>query len=279
MDEPNVEREHRQSFGTSIQRAWRALAPCVGVLAVCGCTERAHRSSSHGRNGASGTPEPASADARHASVRTGRSECAVRAANEDLIDDMEHTGGAVPELHGRSGFWFTYHDDTPGAVISPPSGLPFRMAESGDPCRKRAVHVTGGPFAQWGAGLGFGVGNPYDVTRYTGLSFWIKGKLTSTSLVRVSLTDKDTDPKGGLCDPKATDGPNACHDHFGEQFRISEDWSQVTVLFGDLRQSVWGRLASRFDRQTLYDVHFEFPVGAQFDVWLDDVALLSGEGS
>jgi hypothetical protein len=258
-----------------IRARWQLA--CIGVLAAAGCEARPNRSErsrtpEEGAPPELGTAQLVSSSAPIDAPEPSGSGCPAPALGEDVIDDMEHRDGAVPELRGRSGFWFTFHDETPGATLIPASGSPFQMTNSEDRCRHMAARVVGDSFTTWGAGMGVGLGQPYDAAAYEGVSFWAKGQLDTTNLLRVSFPNKDTDPKGQACADR-TDGTERCHDHFGAQFRLSPSWRKVTLHFAHLRQRGWGHRAPEFDRQTLYGIHFELPIGTKFELWVDELAF------
>jgi len=204
----------------------------------------------------------------------GGTTCPGLAPNEELIDDMNDGDRFIPQVNGRAGAWKDSDDGTPGATMFPdPAGL-FTMTKTGDMCRQYAAYVYGGPFVDTGATVGFGIGGPYDASKYDGISFWAKIDSGSYGL-RVAFPDKDTLPDGGLCEGSAPE--NQCWDHYG--YRITNrttEWTKYTVSFSSLTQDGWGRSGGGFDPSTLFEVQFQIPKNNTFGVWIDDVAFVIG---
>lgn len=198
--------------------------------------------------------------------------CAPLDAQEDLIDDLNDNDRFIPLLNGRFGAWRTAHDPTPGATMLPPPAGNFLPSDSGDRCRLLAVHVTGGPFALWGASVGFGLGAPYDAGAYRGIRFWVKADGTSSNLLRVGFPDRFSHPDGGICLPNATGGAG-CYDHWGYRISLPTVWTQITVPFSSLRQDGWG-LRAPFAPSHLFEVTFQIPANAQFGIWIDDLTFI-----
>jgi hypothetical protein len=183
---------------------------------------------------------------------------------------MDDGDGFIPSVNGRAGSWLAAHDDTPGAMMFPPSGL-FAMSDSGDPCHGFAAHARGGQFTIWGANFSFGLGSPYSALAYSGFSFWAKASM-STGVVRVSFPDGDTFPDGGIC--STSGGATGCWDHYGKRITLPSTWTKMTILFSELTTDGWGSVGRGFDPSRLYRIEFDLAVGAQFDVWIDEVAFI-----
>ncbi len=178
----------------------------------------------------------------------------------------------IPQVNGRAGAWTDSDDATPGSTMFPDPVGPFTMTDTGDACRKYAAYVHGGPFVVWGADFWFGLGSPYDASTYTGISFWAKIDNGSSSGLRVTFPDKDTQPDGGLCQTNVT-GPTQCYDHYGKRITLTTTWTKYLVAFSSLSQDGWGRPGAGFDPTTIYQVLFQIPVDAKFGIWIDDVAF------
>ncbi len=186
---------------------------------------------------------------------------------------MNNGSQFIPNINGRAGSWQVAHDPTPGATMFPPDGT-FPMSDTGDPCRLLAARVDGGQFVLWGASFYVGLGGPYNASAYTGISFWAKVGPTSSNLVRIAFPDKDTDPAGGQCST-APGAVNGCFDHWGKSLVFSQTWTKITLPFSELSQQAFGNLAPQFDPSTLFRIEWDIPVGAVFDIWVDDIAFLT----
>ncbi len=194
------------------------------------------------------------------------------AAGTELIDDMNDGNRFIPSINGRTGAWTVYHDETP-APIHPDITDPFNMDPTGDPCRLSAARVFGGPFSVWGAGFGFGLGNPYDAKAYTGVAFWGRSGGPPTGL-QIAFPDRDTALNGGLCDP-SLNGGNGCYDHYSARRPLSPQWQRYEIRFTELVQLGFGRHGQSFDPSSLFEIQFLIPQNTKFDVWIDDVSFLT----
>jgi hypothetical protein len=158
-----------------------------------------------------------------------------------------------------------------------PAGL-FTMTNTGDPCRKYAAYVYGGPFVDGNPVFFFGIGGPYNASKYNGISFWAKIDSGTTSGLRVAFPDKDTQIDGALCQASGT-GTNLCWDHYGKRINLTTTWTKYSVSFSSLTQDGWGRAGAGFDPSTIYEVQFQIPVNTKFGIWIDDVALTYALGT
>jgi hypothetical protein len=195
--------------------------------------------------------------------------------NEELIDDLNDGDRFIPSINGRVGAWTGSHDNSPDGKMSPDPNGSFAPTSSGDPCRKYAMYVSGGGYVLWGADFWFGLGSPYDASKYTGISFWAKIDAGTSSVVRVNFPDKDTQPDGNLCSTASNAGADACYDHYGYRITLSSTWTKYTIMFSQLATQNWGRGGSGFDPASLYQVLFQIPTGATFGIWVDDPAFTS----
>ena len=196
-----------------------------------------------------------------------------------LIDDMEDNDSFILPLDGRQGVWFTVNDGTPGATQTP--GTPFTMSAipAGRGASLYAARSSGSGFASWRPLIGFwfhqpptGPKQPYDVSRYRGVTFFARlvasDAATVATSVRMVMPDRDTDPDGMIC----TGG--GCNDHFGMNIVLSPEWTSYTILFGTMTQEGWGTQVGQFDAENAYGIEFEFPLQATFDCWIDDIAFV-----
>ncbi len=204
---------------------------------------------------------------------TGGNTCPGLASNEELIDDLNDGDRFIPAVNGRAGAWSDSHDGSPNATMYPDPNTGFAPTDTGDPCRKYAAYVAGAGYVLWGADFWFGLGSPYDASKYKGISFWAKIDAGTSSVVRVAFPDKDTQPDANMCQTGISSGPTACFDHYGYRMTLDSTWTKYTVMFSQLGQEGWGHAGTAFDPTSLYEVLFQIPVGANFGVWIDDVAF------
>jgi|GEM_PF-1760859 len=202
----------------------------------------------------------------------GGAACPGPAPNEDLIDNLDDGDRYILSGKGRVGSWTDSHDASPSGTMYPDPINLFTPTDTGDVCRQFAAHVKGGGFSDWGADLWFGLGSPYDASKYTGISFWARVDAGTTSVLRIAFPDKDTFPDGGICQTNVT-GPTQCFDHYGARKTLGTTWQKYTVSFKEITQDGWGLQGSSFDPSSLYEVLFQIPVNATFSIWIDDVAF------
>jgi hypothetical protein len=203
---------------------------------------------------------------------TGGSTCPGLASNEELIDDLNDGDRFIPSVNGRSGAWSDSHDSSPSGKMFPDPNTGFAPSISGDLCRKYAAYVNGTGYVLWGADLWFGLGSPYNASKYKGISFWAKIDAGTSSVVRAAFPDKDTQPEGNICLPN-TAGTLACYDHYGYRVTLTSTWTKYTISYSQLAQEGWGHAGTAFDPASLYEILFQIPVGATFGIWIDDIAF------
>lgn len=221
--------------------------------------------------GASGTGGTVGAGG---SAGTGGSTCPALGPNEELIDDLNDGDRFIPPLSGRSGAWTNGHDSSPNAKMFPDPATGFVPSATGDACRKYAAYVAGGGYVLTGAYFYFGLGSPYNASKYTGITFWGRIDAGTSPGIRVAFPDKDTEPFGNLCDTNPPPGStNGCWDHYGQYVTLTTTWTKYSVSFSSLEQGGWGRQGTAFDPTTLYRVEFDIDVNATFAIWIDDVAF------
>jgi endoglucanase len=192
---------------------------------------------------------------------------------EAIIDDGEDSNNQVLLQDNRSGYIYTFADDE-GTVVEPVPGSQggvFTMAPGGVNGSGYAARMKGkvavGEVVF--AGMGFNLTDPkdpYDASRYGGISFWAKRGPGSTGNVVFKIPDANTDPDGQVC--------SACYNDFSLPLRLTEEWQKYTVVFDALRQEPgWGApRPSSVAADRLYAVQFQVKEkGADYDIWIDDV--------
>jgi endoglucanase len=191
---------------------------------------------------------------------------------EAKIEDGEDNNNQVVVQDGRNGYIYTYAD-TQGSTVEPAGGGVFSMTPGGANGSQYALHMNGqlGSASVVYAAMGLNFVDPkgtYDASKYQGISFFAKKGPGSVSKVRVKVSDKNTDPDGGVC--------GACSNDFGMMLSLSEQWQKFIVPFGALRQeSGWGNPRPRsLSPEAVFAVQFAVnEKGKAFDVWVDDLAF------
>lgn len=220
-----------------------------------------------------------------------------------MIDDQSSTGSAI-SLKAPSGTspgtWFSYGSDSgsqsaPGAngqAISPKqySAYTFAAVTNGptSPAITKAACLSSSGFDGYSVGEGFhfitkvpgdagadsGVDAqpiPYDVSAYTGISFWAMGGGDGGSYtIRVKFPDAQTDgdpfaapgnafgnPSSACFGDSSTDN-SKCFDDFSDDVAMPTTWSQVSIKFAtDLGQHNFGEQFTAIDLKHVYGIEFE----------------------
>ena len=195
--------------------------------------------------------------------------CSANAA----IEDGENNDNQVLVQDGRSGYIYTFAD-TEGSTVEPvpgSSGGAFTMTSGGANGSAYAARMTGttGNSDITFAGMGFNFTDPkdpYDASRYAGISFWAKAGIDSTRSIVFKITDVNTDPDGKVC--------SACYNDFSTTLRLSPEWQKYTIVFDVLRQEPgWGApRPSGVARDSMYAAQFQVKdKGKPFDIWVDEL--------
>jgi hypothetical protein len=204
---------------------------------------------------------------------------------ELLIDDIEDGDGAIPEVSGRYGAWFSYNDETATTQQPAPDGE-FTGTEGGPDGSLFYARTTGDSFTLWGAGFGFdlnntGVDGPagmgekkaFDASAHQGIRFMAKGNVPVRVGLLVSAVVETT--YGGGCTPPTEDMPaegTECGDAHGKQLSLTDSWKEYRISFEGLSQGGWGVTAD-FDPATITSVHFDIEQGLTFDVGIDNLGF------
>jgi hypothetical protein len=189
-----------------------------------------------------------------------------------LIDDAEDGDDQILLREGRGGYFYTFADKAGSTVL--PGENAFAPEAGGPGGSTHAIHVTG-RLARSGevyVGTGFDfkqASDPYDASRFTGLSFAARVKTGSEPHVRLLIADVNTDPKGKIC--------KACDNDFGVAFKPADQWARYEVAFSELKQEVgWGSpRPPAVDPSKLMGVKWQVSVpDANVDLWLDDIGFM-----
>jgi hypothetical protein len=132
----------------------------------------------------------------------------------------------------------------------------------------------------------------YDISKYAGVTFWaLVGPSHDAYATEVKFPDKDTDPRGGLCN--ADGGTSGCYNHFQQTITLEPTgatWTQNTVYFTGANslleiEPYWGVPVTAFDPTTVYGINFQAkgPQAApdaggttlNVDLWIADIAFIT----
>ncbi|HXX67126.1 MAG TPA: hypothetical protein VEK07_08090 [Polyangiaceae bacterium] len=190
---------------------------------------------------------------------------------ECLIDDIADGNNQIVVQDGRKGYWYTFVDKV-GTTISPPAGHKFIQSPGGANGLQYAARMLGKVSSSGDpqyAGMGFSFTNPkepYDASKYSGVSFYAKVGAGSLTSVRLKIPDVNTDPDGKVC--------TECFNDFGADLELTDQWKKFTIPFAQMSQMEgWGSpQKDHIDKTKLYGMQWQVnKPGASYDVWVSDI--------
>jgi hypothetical protein len=208
-----------------------------------------------------------------------------------LIDDMAKRTNVI-DGPGLVGYWYAYSDGT--GTTNPRVGGDAFPAILHD--GKLAHEFSGNGQTEWGAGFGFdvtksgairpranAVTTPFDASAYSGIRFDATAS-GMQRMVEVAFSDADTNPRGGVCDPKATKN-EPCNVDFAAKVAFpAGEWKTVTVPFSQLELPRWVLFPTAqqhgFQKDKLYSIHFQIhPAAPQraipdYDVFVANISFV-----
>jgi hypothetical protein len=253
--------------------------------------------SAAGGDTSGGAGTPATTGAAGSTGTTGAAGSAMGAAVDctmdpgttvDTISDFEDGTGSVLPNGGRNGGWYSYVDTAPTCMVMPaPNGAATAAEIPGGRCQSMfAMHFTGMGCSVFGAGVGTDLAapastdagattgsaakTPYDVSAYSGISFWVRADKGSSIRFKMPMTDDTKTTDGGNCVDSAT---SKCSDDFGSNIALTKSWVKKTVMFSKMTQEGWGKKFT-WNPAHVTSIQFQVPVVAAFDVWIDDVSFV-----
>jgi hypothetical protein len=219
----------------------------------------------------------------------GSGACAAATGPVDptaLIDDFEDTDANMPMIAGRLGGWFASGDGTTNAILQPFGDAPPEVIAGGRCGSRKALHVTGSGFNNWGSLVGVAMHwgpnsagvyeeQPYDARArgYQGISFFARVGDTSITTVRFAVADQYARPEAGLCTVDGSQG-NTCYDTYGIDLNhdLTTQWREFRIPWTGMSQRNFGLPGGIApDVSKLYDLSFNFPARVVFDLWVDDI--------
>ena len=219
---------------------------------------------------------------------------------ENLISDFEDPVAATVVQAGtpmRNGYWYSYNDMSATCTQTPANGVaylpttPATFPADGT-SSTMALHAMWNTCSTWGAGVGADLNQPavdggmytgpkvpYDLTGYTGITFWAMATAGSDTKLRIKLpmTDETKIVDGGNCD-EAVVGANKCSDDWGTAFSLPTNgsWTQITISFSDatkFKQEGWGAIFPWAPSHVTSIQIQSSDMGESYDFWVDDMYL------
>ena len=158
------------------------------------------------------------------------------------------------------GFWgasiafdFAELPNADGGEIWPPQGVGRR-------CPRR----TGLPESNHAA---ISLARTVDLTAYSGFTFWGMADPTGVTGITIELDDRNTNPRGGICNVADPSGNGDCYNEFTVAIPLSSTLTRYTVDFSSLQQDpTWGYRPDPDvpDLQHVYGLSFQVNAPACF---------------
>lgn len=186
----------------------------------------------------------------------------------------------------------------PPGSITPPEGKSFPITDASmiNGCSWSYREAIGGGNAKWGAGFGMdflsyppdggqvafnqcdagqifnvndfdsgtvGIVQPYDASKWTGISFWAISFTGKSQAVYVQMDDDDTSPWGGKCNACNSTGGTVmpCSDSFRKSVTFTSAWTQIQIPFADplLKPQDWSKngIKAPIHSGAVYNLHFQ----------------------
>jgi hypothetical protein len=186
------------------------------------------------------------------------------------IDDLEDANQQITTHDGRAGYWYTFAD-AEGTTIAPDGE--FESTSPGAASSKQAARIAGHTADGknvW-AGMAFSFSNPklpYDASKYQGIAFYARHGKGGTPVVKVRLSDTNTDPMGNKC--------KECWNDFGAQLVLTPEWKRYVLLFDEIAQEPgWGEQKEAIAEKELLELKFQIATrNVDYDLWVDQLEFV-----
>ena len=217
---------------------------------------------------------------------------------DEKVSDFEDLAVATVVHSGtppRNGFWYAYSDGSATCAQAPSRdatyvGEPPPTAAPSGQAGSLALHARWTGCTTWGAGVGADINVPeapgggtytgpkvpYDLSKFTGLTFFAMATPGTDTRLRVKLPMLANTPTedGGAC----LDGADRCGDAWGEVFVLPSNgnWKQVTVRFSDaaFAQEGWGA-SFAWNPADVTSIQIQSTDSTEtYDFWIDDMYFI-----
>jgi hypothetical protein len=210
----------------------------------------------------------------------GWSYAALPAPQETMPGTMSTHAVRFRTTSPLTGIWgatvgLTFASRSSGAVGPPDAGVSINDAGA---CAPPSVTADPSPSV--------------DLTAYAGVTFWARADSPGGRVMRVHVTDVNTDPQGGICNPD-TSAPDYCYNGFGVDLQLTDTFRQYTLDFSKFTQvGGWGyHPPAGNDWSRVYSLGFDMdlpscassattmcaggPPMLSFDYWIDDLYFVN----
>jgi hypothetical protein len=199
-----------------------------------------------------------------------------------LVDDFEDGEGAIHEILGRQGAWYSFNDGTAGGVQMPSESGAFVPGSPGAGESQYAARFQGEGWKTWGAGIGVDFKNSgesttemkgaWDASAYKGIAFEAKGNVMIT--VSLQQTSTVSTAQGGSCVSPPAPMEDTCGDGFGKAITLTDEYKTYEIPFTLLKQNGWGQ-PTTFDAKTLTGFMAIVAQNQKFDFYIDNLRYYS----
>jgi len=239
-----------------------------GVAGTTGAGGATGAGGSSGAGGVTGTGGTTGAGGTTGTGGAGGGACGL------TIDNMEADTGIICQGNGRIGHWFAYNDGSSSTTQTPPPNVAPTRPDPIQPPRgasNYAMHTYGSFYTYGAIGCSLNgstsnlveVPNAYDVTAFTGITFFAKGTPGSLQVI-VSTVETTASAYGGTCSAASCSG---------NRLDITLDpttWTSYKVPFSSLASG-----NALFNPQHVLTIDFQVYAvgGVTADFWIDDLAF------
>ena len=133
-----------------------------------------------------------------------------------------------------------------------------------------------------------------DIDAYSGLTFWAMADPGGAQTIRVQVSDRNTDPRGGVCNADDSASVHDCFNLFSAPVTLTDTFARYTIDFSSLQQDqTWGYRPDPDvpDLQHAFEISFAVdlptcapsatsmcaggPPSVSFDFWIDDIYFVN----
>jgi Carbohydrate binding domain (family 11) len=186
---------------------------------------------------------------------------------DDLLVNFEDGKGEMASTFKLPatavGIWHTFNDATNGKLDLQFVPIAPARCSSG-----MAASVRGGPYTDWGAGIGFNFKNndltvAQNFSQYRGVRFFVRGKKSGD--FRLEIRDAPNNNGGGCV---------RCLDYFGKDFAVTTEWKKIAIDFSSMTQRGFGNPPrTAVDSTQVLGIQFFLLANLSAEYEIDDVAL------
>lgn len=207
-----------------------------------------------------------------------------------LLEDMEDGNDQIRLVQDdkgtlRNGYWYMYVNGKSETLEPQLDMITMTVHPTGMPGPAGIVSTKGFRLlvsdvtpndVGYGAAAAFNILNgrrPYDASRYTGISYYLRASRPMT--IRFQIVTTGTDDNGGICDKAMS----KCSDHFFKEEVVGTSWNSHRGSWmepSEFAQEGWGTPVD-FDPSQIVAIQFFVPshvTTPEIELWIDDVSFV-----